>query len=507
MSRRSFLATTAKACAGAGAMLTAVSSVKAASDKSKTIRILYSLHAPVQSGPDWPNVGFDFNPVMNRYNALLTQSFPNYKFIPTLATGEEQAEKFLAEDKKENNVDGYIVFQMNCWNRVVQTMVEKSDCPVLYVDFKYAGSGGHLVYTAGYIRQNRANFGFVSSSYDEDIIASVKCFDNYGKGNFQGFSNDIAKVRIKGTPDYHGKCKKDEINFASTKQCLDKLSSSKILALIDDNEKDVSEVMGIPLKYISFSELDQAHKDADKEKAKEIAEMWASQADSVENTVSSEVLNNSAAMYLGMKALLAKHGANAITINCLGGFYGGKLHAYPCLGFMQLDNEGLVGACECDVHSTATKLVINALTNGRPGYISDPVIDTSDRTIIYAHCVGSNRMFGPDNSTNPYSIMTHSEDRQGASVRSKMPLGYMTTTLKFNPENKQIVLHQGRAVANDPDDRACRTKLVVEPVGDFEKLFTEWDRWGWHRVTCYGDLKKPIYELADAMGYKVIEDC
>lgn len=507
MNRRNFLATSVKACAGAAAMLTGVSSLAAASNKSKTIRVLYSIHAPVQGGPDWPNVGFDFNPVMNRYNALLTQSFPNYKFITTLATGEEQAEKFLAEDKKNNNVDGYLVFQMNCWNRVVQTMVEKSDCPVLYVDFKYAGSGGFLVYTAGYIRQNRPNFGFISSSYDQDIIEAVKCFDNYGKDNFQGFSNDVAKVRIKGTPEYHGKCKKDEINFASTEQCLDKLSKSKILALIDDNEKDIADLMGIPLKFISFSELDEAHKNADKEKAKEIAEMWAKQADSIENTVSSKVLNDSAAMYLGMKALLAKHGANAITINCLGGFYSGKLHAYPCLGFMQLDNEGLVGACECDVRSTATKLVINALTNGRPGYISDPVIDTSDRTIIYAHCVASNRMFGPDNSTNPYSIMTHSEDRQGASVRSKMPLGYMTTAIQFHPDYKQILIHQGIAVANDPDDRACRTKLVVKPVGDFEKLFTQWDRWGWHRVTCYGDLKKPIYDLAKSMGYEVIEDC
>jgi hypothetical protein len=24
-----------------------------------------------------------------------------------------------------------------------------------------------------------------------------------------------------------------------------------------------------------------------------------------------------------------------------------------------------------------------------------------------------------------------------------------------------------------------------------EKLFREWDRWGWHRVTFYGDLKEP----------------
>jgi len=33
-----------------------------------------------------------------------------------------------------------------------------------------------------------------------------------------------------------------------------------------------------------------------------------------------------------------------------------------------------------------------------------------------------------------------------------------------------------------------------------------WDTWGWHRVTFYGDLKEPVYSLADALGYKVIEE-
>jgi len=33
-----------------------------------------------------------------------------------------------------------------------------------------------------------------------------------------------------------------------------------------------------------------------------------------------------------------------------------------------------------------------------------------------------------------------------------------------------------------------------------------WDQWGWHRVTCYGDIKKPVYSLADAIGWKVIEE-
>ena len=67
-------------------------------------------------------------------------------------------------------------------------------------------------------------------------------------------------------------------------------------------------------------------------------------------------------------------------------------------------------------------------------------------------------------------------------------------------------MHLGKAVENDPDDRACRTKLAAEPVGDIEKLFGMWDHWGWHRVTCYGDIKKPVYAMADAIGWKVVEE-
>ena len=47
---------------------------------------------------------------------------------------------------------------------------------------------------------------------------------------------------------------------------------------------------------------------------------------------------------------------------------------------------------------------------------------------------------------------------------------------------------------------ACRTKLAVEVVGDIDKLMTEWDRWGWHRVTFYGDLKEQVQALSKALG-------
>jgi hypothetical protein len=85
-------------------------------------------------------------------------------------------------------------------------------------------------------------------------------------------------------------------------------------------------------------------------------------------------------------------------------------------------------------------------------------------------------------------------------------VNYLTTSLQINRERKEILFHQAVAVDNNPDDRACRTKLCAEPKGDIEKLFTMWDTWGWHRVTFYGDLRDAVYAFAGTIGWNVVEE-
>lgn len=433
MNRRRFLAAgCGAACAGAAGLLTSASPAPAASgDRKMRIRVVYSLHAEVQPGPDWPNVGFDFKPVMERMTTGLAKQCPQFEFVSSMANGPEQAQKILDGDQSVS-IEAYIVVQMNCWNRVVQT-IATSGKPVLYVDFQYGGSGGFLVYTAGFLRSQAANVGFVASSRFEDLVEAVKCFDVVRKGGSTAeFVAATARVRMARTPKIGDlACTPDPLKTLSTQDCIQRMKESKILAVRDQNAGPADSILGIPMEWVSFSEVNDAWKAADKDESRQIANRWRKNAAAVID-ISQETLDTSAAMYLGMKAVLKKHGANAITMNCLGGFYGGHISAYPCLGFHELCNEALVGACECDVRSTATMLMVNAMTQGRPGYISDPVIDTSKRQIIYAHCVASNKAFGPQGQTNPFTIMTHSEDRQGASVRSILPLGYMTTTLEID---------------------------------------------------------------------------
>jgi hypothetical protein len=326
----------------------------------------------------------------------------------------------------------------------------------------------------------------------------------------EAFVNGVTKLRqdIVAGVKVDMECIDDKVDVLSTDELLKELKTKKILEYENgwlDIRQQAKESLGIEIIRRPFAELNDLWEKADKDQAMEIVNRWKSSAAAIID-VPDKTLEESARMYLAMKQSLKNHDACAITINCLGGFYGGHIHAYPCLGFYELLNEGLIGACECDTLSTLTMVVMTALTKGRPGYISDPVMDVASKQIIYAHCVASNKPFGPQKAANPFTIMTHSEDRQGASLRSTLPLGYMTTTLEIHPLRKEILFHQAKAVDNSTDDRACRTKLAAVPVGDFEKLFTEWDPWGWHRVTYYGDLKESVFALANTLGWKIVEE-
>src|SRR5579885_2924683 len=262
------------------------------------------------------------------------------------------------------------------------------------------------------------------------------------------------------------------------------------------------DTLGVGIQTISAAELDDAYRSADRAEAVQWAQAWAAGAARIVEPSRAEI-QKSGAMYVGMSGLMLRHHAQGIAIDCLRLFYGGQMAAYPCLGFFQLNNDGLVGACEADLQSASTMLLLTYLV-GRPGYISDPVIDTSKNQIIYAHCVAPNKVFGPGGAANPYHIRSHSEDRKGAAVRSLLPLGEMTTTLKLVPEEKTLVMHQARTVANIDDDRACRTKLAAEPK-DARKLAADW-RWGWHRVTVYGEYRVPVQTAGSLLGFRVVEE-
>ncbi len=433
--------------------------VQSQEPQAKTkIRLCFAYPSP--ESPIWPNIHYDFEGHDKEFLEKLQKVSPGIEYFPVAVMSADDAKKVVEKDAE---VDGYLIYFSGClWGNCADIITDTGK-PTVIADHPFAGSGEFLMSFGRTRRAGKKVLG-VSSTKVEDVAQAVRCIHT-----------------------------------------LKQLSTSSILVVGADLDPRFEQFFGTKMVSVPFAELNNAYnRQLGLEKAGTLCKEWMEQAEKVIEP-SAEELGKSAAMYLAMRDVLNAHNSQGITINCLGGFYGGHIHAYPCLGFMQLDDEGSVGGCEADQRSAFVKLMMSYQT-GRPGFISDPVIDTSKNQIIYAHCVAPTKVYGPDGSRNPYHLRSHSEDRQGACDRSLMPLGEMTTTIEVILDPKEILFHQGKTVENVDEDMACRNKLAVEVKGDVFKLMEGWDTRGWHRVTFYGDYKQDVYNLAYLTGFKVVEE-
>jgi len=457
--------------------------------------------------PIWPNIGYDFEARDKQVIDLLTQGCPDVQFLVAKVVDDPKHLEAVLE--RDAEVDGYLVCVQGLgWRNDIAKLCTTGK-PSLLVDNLFGGSGKFLTQMPR-IMGSGEPVDWVSSSDDQDIVASARNFALLAEGKSAAeVAAAFRATRRKNTPACDDwTCQDDPIPAPNFDEALKQLSQTKILVVGggwggDRFRRAAEQVTGLKLVPLAFQEMAEAYDRADQDAGKAFADRWIEAAQEVVEPKRAEI-EKSGVMYDAMKKLIEKHGARGISINCLGGFYGGHLKAYPCLGFSQLNNDGMVGGCEADQMSALTMATMGALV-GRPGYISDPVIDTAENHIVYAHCVAMTRPFGPDGASNPYRIRDHSEDRKGAALQSLLPAGYMTTTLEINPVAKQVLMHQAKTDGNNPSDMACRTKLEAIVKGDLEKLTEGW-RMGWHRVTFYGELKGPVTELCERLKLELIEE-
>jgi hypothetical protein len=206
--------------------------------------------------------------------------------------------------------------------------------------------------------------------------------------------------------------------------------------------------------------------------------------------------------YLAALKLMEQEKANALTIDCLGGFRRGELPAYPCVAWSRLNDQGYYGVCEADLPSTMTQMLITSFS-GRPGFVSDPTFDTSRNEVIHAHCVAATRMMGLGGKASPYILRTHMEDEKGVSVQVRMPEREPVTVAEFRGP-KTLLVSTGEATVNIDGPRGCRTKIVTK-VADAAKM-AEGYTGGLHRVMFYGDLTSPLRRLARLTGIEIVKE-
>lgn len=263
-----------------------------------------------------------------------------------------------------------------------------------------------------------------------------------------------------------------------------------------------TEIKQIPLERVV--ELYNAVSDKD---AQAETDRWVKGAEKVVEPKMEDIFK-SCKQALAFEKMLDQEDATVLTVDCYGTMWDKtiKLPAYPCLGFVRLNDMGLGGICESDLQSAMTHIIFQGLS-GKPGFISDPTVDESKNAIILAHCLGTRKMDGPDKPACPYKLRDVMERQEGVVPQVQMRVGQKVTQAillgtDFIPYFTGEIIETPVGLE---DDRGCRTKITVRVDGDVRKLWKGWAD-GLHRQTCYGDITKELGFFCRFKEIKIVDE-
>ena len=271
--------------------------------------------------------------------------------------------------------------------------------------------------------------------------------------------------------------------------------------------EQVKDRLGAEVVPVSVEQTMQAHKAVDLKAAEAEADRyWISRAKKIVEP-SREQIVNSARLFLAVKDMMMKERARAIaSSNCM------DRPAKGCLTFSKLNDMGLVGACEGDMDSTLTMLIF-AYAFGVPGFISDPLFDTSKNAVIHAHCTSTTKLDGPNGKRAPFLIRSQCDTNKGVSLEVQMRVGQEITCAKLANLDTMLISTGKIIELTDFHDRGCRTQITTE-VRDAREMAHNWGggvlKSGMmtllHRVVFYGNHLASMKDLAALMGLKVVQE-
>jgi hypothetical protein len=452
VSRRCFLKTTAAGALSAGALSVLaerLAATTASQPLGPTSRVRIGKLYLGREHPGWPMATVDVKSDMQQFEANLAKLGAGLADVEFIEGGLVTSDADLAAAKdKFKGADGILVIQLTMGvGHQVQSLFDLG-IPIVQFALPYTGHEWHTI--ASWQRQGKLIESYPSSKY-EDVLIAIRPFRAIHR------LKEARLLHVSNGPADPAYCEALKSKF------------------------------GTEIVSLDLPELQKAYDAADRDEATADMRRWIKEAQKIVEPTKEDLLKSSV-MYVAMRNLLAQHGAVAITMNCLGMGLMDRGMGYPCLGFVRFNNMGLGGICEADIKSSMTHLIFTYLV-GKPGFVTDPVIDLSNSTIIHAHCVAATQMLGPGTKPSPFHIRNHLEDARGASLMVKLPVGQKVTMARLLGTDKML-FSTGDAVDSPFVDRGCRTKLTVK-VDNLDSFLENWSS-GLHRVIFYGDHTRDI---------------
>jgi hypothetical protein len=194
----------------------------------------------------------------------------------------------------------------------------------------------------------------------------------------------------------------------------------------------------------------------------------------------------SAKCYSALKQLIEREKADAMMMTCLPGLRNPRRHVPPCMGFMDLRDEGVPSGCESDLDATLTMMLLQYLFD-KPGFQHNPCADTERKLYFGAHCTSASRMMGVDAKSEPYALRNHAEAGWGCVPQVIFPAGQKVTFAKYHNQAAppEMVIYSGviAGCPSNPPAGGCRTnvEITLDEQVDPSQVKSH------HLCLCYGE--------------------
>ena len=223
-----------------------------------------------------------------------------------------------------------------------------------------------------------------------------------------------------------------------------------------------------------------------------------------------EYILRSVMFYLAAKSLMRRYGCNAFLIPCF------EICATRipeerkltfCLTHTLLKDEGYPSACEGDLNVLLAMMILMYLSRKSAYMGNSYIVDKSENIMALHHDVPGIKMKGLSGPDLPYEIRSFTVGGWGATIRYdfSMDKGETVTMARFDPTVSRLLVVRGEIVGSaGVKEVGCSLRAYIK-VRDVVDLFHKEADFGHHLAMVYGDYTRELRELADLMGFKVVE--
>jgi len=315
------------------------------------------------------------------------------------------------------------------------------------------------------------------------------------------------KERVWVATDYQ-----DVNNYLAALSAKKKMQHTKILILNADyshwerflcrvrgGREAIREKLGIELEYVKSEDVIRRWESLSGERAKPIVEKWVKEAEKVVEPEEKDVLAV-AKLYLVMKDLLKEKNAQAMTMG-----YGENPLPVPCFAYTNLRDEGIPSACEADIISLLSMVILHCIV-AKPCFMGNTFVDITDETLVLSHCVCPRKMEGYNTDAVPYTLRRYHREKFTGSLTAfaKMKRGQEVTLCRLSGDLKSMLIANGTIVdcVEMDEETYCRVKAKVKIKNPREFIHRTS---GNHHVMVYGDYRQQLRRLNDILGIVTIE--